>query len=559
MMRDILTEAVQRALQQVGGVSVSFQVEHPDDLSRGDYTANAALIAAKQLGKSSKQLADELVTVLKGMSLPQVIDVSVAGPGFINFTLEPDFFRKSVIDVVKKGELLGRNDDLKGQKIVVEYSQPNPFKPFHIGHLMSTTVGESISRLVEFSGAQVVRANYQGDIGPHVAKCIWGLEQEGLSASSIADLGRAYVVGAAAYEDSPEAKAAIDALNKKLYAQDPAYQAVYQEGRKVSLEHFADLYRVLGTTFDTYYFESEVATQGMAIVREGLQRGIFEESEGAVVYRGEKHGLHTRVFITKQGTPTYEAKELGLMQKKMKDVAYDRNITTVAVEQDGYFKVVEKAIDELVPEFKGRYTHVTFGMMQLASGKMSSRKGNVITGESLIEEMREKALEKMGERDLGSERSRIADQVAVAAIKYSIVKQGTGKNIIFNPDSSLSFDGDSGPYLQYAHTRAQSVLRRAESEGVVGSAGALPEVTPLERMLYRFPEVVTRAAREYEPHHVTTFLTQIAGMFNAWYAAGKIVDSSDATSAYKVLLTQSFAQTMERGLWLLGIEAPEHM
>lgn len=558
-MRDALMEAVQKALTQVAGVSVDFQLEHPDDLSHGDYAVNVALVAAKQVGKSPKMLAEELVSVLVGMDIPHVAQVVVAGPGFINFTLVPDFFTTGVASITKQGRSWGSNDHLKDQKIVVEYSQPNPFKPFHIGHLMSTTVGESISRLVEYSGAHVVRANYQGDIGPHVAKCIWGLQKEGLSASSVEALGKAYVVGAAAYEDSAEAKAEIDALNKKLYAKDPAYDAVYQEGRKVSLEHFADLYRVLGTTFDKYYFESEVADAGVAVVKEGLSKGIFEESEGAVVYRGEKHGLHTRVFITKHNTPTYEAKELGLMQRKMEDVAYDRNITTVAVEQDGYFKVVEKAIDELMPEYQGRYTHVTFGMMQLTSGKMSSRTGNVITGESLIAEMRAKALEKMGERDLGSDRSQIADQVAVAAIKYSIVKQGTGKNIIFNPESSLSFDGDSGPYLQYAHTRAQSILRKAETEGVRADSGALITVTELERMLYRFPEVVERAAKEYEPHYITTYLTQIAGIFNTWYAAEKIVDVTDSASPYKVLITESFAWTMERGLWLLGIDAPQRM
>jgi arginyl-tRNA synthetase len=372
-------------------------------------------------------------------------------------------------------------------------------------------------------------------------------------------LGKAYVVGYAAYEDNPAAKEEIDAINKKLYAKDPAYAVVYQDGRRVSLEHFADLYRVLGTSFNKYYFESDVADAGIAMVHEGLQKGIFEESEGAIVYRAEKHGLHTRVFITKQGTPTYEAKELGLMTHKRQDVAYDLNITTVAVEQDSYFKVVEKAMDDLIPEIAGRYTHVAFGMMQLTSGKMSSRKGNVITGESLLAEMRTRAFEKMGDRDLGERKAHIADQVAVAAIKYSILKQGLGKNIIFNPESSLSFDGDSGPYLQYAHTRALSVLRRARAEGVQGGSGTSLSVSPLEKVLYRFPEVVLRAQREYEPHHVTTYLTQLAGTFNAWYANEKIVDPQDPESPYRIMLTECFANTMHRGLWLLGIEAPESM
>lgn len=558
-MHEALRKAVEEALKRVAGIAVPFQIEHPEDLSHGDYAVNVALVAARQAGQSPKQLAEALVAELLNMNLSDVESIAVAGPGFINFTLKADFFKNSISHIAAVGDEWGRSAALQGKKVIVEYSQPNPFKPFHIGHLMSTTIGESISRLVEFSGADIFRANYQGDIGPHVAKCIWGLEREGLHASSVEDLGKAYVAGYAAYEDDPVAKSEIDAINKKLYVKDPAYDAVYQEGRKVSLEHFADLYRILGTTFNKYYFESEVAGVGIAIVKEGIEKGIFEESEGAIVYRGEKHGLHTRVFITKQGTPTYEAKELGLMNSKRNDFAYDRNITTVAVEQDSYFKVVEKAMDDLWPDIAGRYTHVTFGMMQLTSGKMSSRKGNVITGESLLQEMREKAFEKMGDRDLGDAKARIADQVAVAAIKYSILKQGTGKNIIFNPESSLSFDGDSGPYLQYAHTRAQSVLRKARAEGVYAGKSTVSTVSLLERVLYRFPEVVLRAEREHEPHHVTTYLTQLAGDFNAWYAGEKIVDPTDPESPYRVLITECFAQTMRRGLWLLGIEAPTSM
>jgi arginyl-tRNA synthetase len=269
--------------------------------------------------------------------------------------------------------------------------------------------------------------------------------------------------------------------------------------------------------------------------------------------------LHTRVFRTKLGLAPYEAKELGLAILKYKEFPFDLNITTVAVEQDQYFKVVRAALEELRPQLRGKYTHVTFGMMQLTSGKMSSRKGNVITGESLIEEMRRKAYEKMEGRDLGDVHHKIADQVAVAAIKYSILKQSRGKNIIFDREASLSVEGDSGPYLQYSYVRASSVLKKSTKENaIIYDSTHIPESIPVfERLLPRFPEIVFRAAKEYEPHYVATYLIELASSFNSWYASERIID--DEYEEYKLALTKAFAQTMKNGLWLLGISAPERM
>lgn len=550
--------ALNKALSESGIEGVVPTLEHPGDLSHGDYATNSALVAAKIAKKNPKILADELVSALG--TIDGVAKIEAAGAGFINFSLERNFFSKSVADIAGVGSAWGRNATLKGKKIIVEYAQPNPFKVFHIGHLMSATVGESISRLIEWTSAEVRRMNYQGDIGPHVAKCMWALQKFGGDAGDISVLGASYARGHEAYETDETAKAEIDALNRRLYERDEELMPLYETGKKASLKKFDELYTLLGSHFDDFLFESQVWERGVALVRDGQMKGIFEESEGAIVYRGEQDGLHTRVFITTKGIPTYEAKEIGLVQEKIERFPFDFNITTVASEQDGYFKVIEAALARLWPERAHTYRHVPFGMMQVTTGKMSSRKGNVITGESLIDDMRRKAYEKMGERDVGEDRDAIADAVAVAAIKFTVLKQGTGKNIIFDPEASLSFEGDSGPYLQYAHTRACSVLRKARDERVQPSSAMAPEaLTDLERVLYRFPEVVLRATEEYEPHYITTYLTEIAGLFNSWYAKEKIVDPEDPHSTYRVLLTEAFAHTMKNGLWLLGIKAPDRM
>lgn len=560
MITDRLREVLVQALR-ASGVAASqehVQLEHPADLAHGDYATNVALVFAKTAGISPRELAEGVARYVTEHKPQELESVHVAGPGFINFRLSADYLCGEVAAILTSAASWGRNQAQAGVRLIVEYSQPNPFKPFHIGHLMSTTLGESLSRLIEWSGAEIFRANYQGDVGPHVAKCLWGLQRFGGDPHDVEALGEAYVRGNEAYETDPQAKEEIDALNKRLYEGDPALQEPYAAGRSASLARFEEIYQVLGTKFDAYFFESETGPIGLQMVREGLDRGVFQESQGAVVYHGEKHGLHTRVFVTAKGIQTYEAKELGLVKAKHDRFPFDRNVTTVAVEQDGYFKVLEAALAELWPEMAGKYTHVTHGMMQLISGKMSSRKGNVITGESLLQEMRAKTIQKMQGRDVENDGT-IADAVSVAAIKYAILKQGSGKNIVFDPEKSLSLEGDSGPYVQYAHTRALSVLEKGRAEGVAPDASARPpSVTDIERLLYRFPEVVARAQETYEPHYVASYVTELAAVFNRWYGREKILDGTDA-APYKLALTQAVAITLQNGLWLLGISAPERM
>ena len=558
MIRDTLHASIANAVTKLGYEVPEFSLEHPADLLHGDYASNVALVLGKVAGKSPRDLAQEIVDTLV---VPEDVDkVTLAGPGFINFHLSRMFFRDSIRDILNAGPKWGAHNTLKGKRALIEHTQPNPFKPFHIGHLMSNTIGESISRLYEFSGAEVRRVNYQGDVGLHVAKCLWGLRKMGGDPSNVEDLAQAYVEGNRAYEDQEHARAEIVAFNTMVYEEAAEIQEAYKTGRTVSLEHFEELYRLLDTTFDHYFFESDTYKPGRALVKEGFTKGVFVESDGAVVFPGEAHGLHTRVFLNSQGLPTYEAKELGLVQLKTEKWPFDISITTTAVEQAEYFKVVFKALSLLRPEWSDKLQHIPHGMMTLASGKMSSRKGNVITGESLINDMLALAKEKVADRQLtDEEKDDITKAVAIAGIKYSILKQKAGKNITFEPGASLSFEGDSGPYLQYAYTRAASVLERARTERVAPATELAPrEATDLERILYRFPEVVLRAREEHEPHFVTTYLIEVASTWNTWYASCKILDDSLETP-YKLAIANAVAHTLKNGLHLLGIRAPQKM
>jgi len=555
MIQETITNTIQKALKAVGVSTDDIELEHPTDLSFGDFSCNVAFLLAKKEGKSPMEFAEEIVNNIK--LTEEIEKVEVAGPGFINFYLSGKFFRKEVKNILKEKEKWGSNDSLKGKKIMVEYTDPNPFKPFHIGHLMSNTIGESISRLVQFSGAETKRANYQGDIGLHVAKALWAIGKEGFDARKVNDIGKAYAYGHKKYEEDEDAKLEIIELNKRVTAKDSGLMDTYDIGLNTSLKHFEDIYKILGTTFDYFFFESESLPTGLLMIDRGLEEGIFEESDGAIVFHGEKYGLHTRVFKTQYGTTTYETRELGLPILKQKEFPFDTSIAITAVEQKTYFDVVFKAFSLLNPDFSGALVHIPHGMMQLASGKMSSRKGNVITGESLIDDMKEGALKKMEASGLDNKEA-VSEEVAVSAIKYSVLKQTTGKDIVFDEEQSLSFEGDSGPYLQYTNARILSVLEKAHSEGIKKDISNNYHVTEIERLLPRFPEVIERATREYEPHYVTTYLTDLASAFNSWYGQTKILDGTDEVP-HKLALAHAVSITLQNGLWLLGIKAPERM
>jgi arginyl-tRNA synthetase len=566
-IRKIIEQKLTQVLAGLGIDSAAVSLEHPGELSHGDYATGIALKYAKQAGKNPRELAETIVAGLG--SIEGVAKVDIAGPGFINFTLTPEAISAGLeqarADETKentKENNWGSNQSLAGKTIMVEYTQPNPFKQLHIGHLMSNAIGESITRLLESSGAKILRANYQGDVGPHVAKAMYVLMDRGITEPSIQDIASAYVEGAHLYDSDSQIKVAINELNKKIYDRtDPAVNELYAKGRAVSLARFEELYQILGTKFDFYFFESDTGPIGLEIVRAHPE--VFTQSEGATVFIGEKYGLHTRVFITSVGTPTYETKDLGLARLKADTADFDTSITVTASEQTEYFKVMKQAMSLVMPDIAAKVTHITHGMMRFAEGKMSSRKGNVVTGESLLLELAEAAKARASESRLSAQAGakdpeKLAQQVAVAAIKYQVLKQTAGKDIVFDRERALSLEGDSGPYLQYAYARTHAILERAYVAGIKAKLDPATAPSELMRLLIRFPEIVARAAAEYEPHYLATYLIEIASAYNSWYGQVQILDQGK-DEPHKVAVVQAVSHTLKTGLSLLGIPAPERM
>jgi len=512
-----IEKVVREALESIGVADGEFVVEHPTDLKMGDYSTNAAIKYGHK---------EELVRYIELNKPKEIEKIELAGPGFINFYLSKEFFRKSLGEIIEKGEDFGKSEHTKGFKVMVEHTQPNPFKEFHIGHLMNNTIGEAVSRIIKSNGAEVKTTSYHGDVGMHVAKALWKDN---------------YALGAKAFEEDEQAKAEIQEINRKIYNKsDPEINARYEEGRRKSLEKFEEIYKRLDSNFDFRFFESESGEIGKQIVLDNVGK-VFEESEGATVFKGEKFGLHTRVFLNSDGLPTYEGKEVGLAKIKKGKFPFDQSITITANEQDAFFDVVEVAIGEVFPELKDRLKHLSHGILRFSTGKMSSRTGAIIPAEELIEEVKT--------RVKGDE------QVAIGAIKYMILRQAIGNDIIFNLEKSVSTEGDSGVYLQYAHARANSIIEKGGNGSVKGEMGEAREV---ERLLYRFPEMVERAGREYAPNYITTYLTELAASFNNFYAHEQVIGDSPE-SPYRLAIVESFKNVMKNGLNILGIPAPERM
>jgi len=568
-MENTIKQYLTKKITEAAGVSVEqVELEHPEAEEHGDYSTNVALVL-----KGGRPMAEKIKEAILRQAQDDsvVAKVEVAGPGFINIWLQNEYLVKELERVIIHGQEYGKLLAINGKRVMIEFTDPNPFKEFHIGHLYSNVVGESVCRLMESQGHDVWRVCYQGDVGLHVAKSVWGMQKlqaetpgEEASPSERAKyLGQAYAAGAAAYEEGAGVKAEIDEVNKKIYMGADEVKSLYDMGRRWSLEYFDTIYNRLGTKFKRFYFESEAGQMGVDLVKAHMADGVFEESEGAVVFRGEKHGLHTRVFINSAGLPTYEAKELGLAPTKYKDFAYDLSIILTGNEIDEYFKVLLKALELISPELASKTRHLSHGMVRLPSGKMSSRTGDVITGEWLLNEAADRA-RKISPDTVDPE------VVGKAAVKYALLRSGVGKDIEFDFDESVSFEGNSGPYLQYTHARTQSVLAKANITPELRSSPLKlrgdrevilnDEERSIVRYLYRFPEVVEEAAGRFAPNLVCNFLYELAQRYNTFYNKHSILSAgSEEAKNFRIGLTAAVGQVVKNGLSLLGIEAPERM
>ena len=582
-----MKKLLNRLLKEIklDGVALEgFLIKEPEEAGHGHLSTNAAMVLAPKLKKNPRELAKQILAELEQkQEFNQHFGSSeIAGPGFLNFWLKDS----ALIEFLREFEFKGR--PLKGQKILVEYAQPNPFKALHIGHLRGTIVGETLCRVLELAGAEVVRANYQGDVGLHVAKCFWGLEQNPRAKEELKNLeekvdylAKCYVAGNAAYEEDEKAKEEIHEINKKIYQMDKPENAEFkkqwEEKRKWSLDKFEESYARLGAKFDRLYFESEMAEPGLKRCAEAKAKGILKEDDGCLIFDGEKYDINNRVFVNKLGLPTYEGKELGLAFKEFTDWgALEKVIHVVANEQINFFKVtflVEKLMDEKL--FGDKQHHLSMGFVSLTTGKMSSRSGNVVLAEDILNAavaeimavLNERSGDKAKQQIAREERDEIAEAVGIGAVTYSFLKINTMKDISFDLKESVQLEGRSGPYVMYSYVRAGNILKNAAGDGAVKAKPDFTGITELadeERdlilALTRFPEIIERAATTYQLAPLTEFAYELANAFSSFYNQCPVLNEKDQTrKIFRLQLVKVFQSVQGQLMDVMGMGRVERM
>ena len=641
-----IREELKRVIHDLYGLDFEPELTPSPDNIDADYSTNAPLKLAKALHKSPMQIAEEMDKRLtwagdKSGRRPQSIHeskilgrektrqdplkTSISAPGFLNFTLSDDYLSSSIESFKPDTP----SDKYKDQTIICEFSDPNPFKVLHVGHLYTSIVGDAISRLYEYAGAKVIRANFGGDVGLHVAKTMYALEKKPLEDLTIEDIAKCYIEGTAAYEDDEAAREEITELNKEIYRinaeglasgrvtdlegspqstqrvelregkvqQDPPEESaestqdvnklaeLYWRGRELSYQYFDKFYESIGVKFDKYYPESTVAALGLEKVKDQLGKGVYEYSDGAVIFDGDKYGLHTRVFINKEGVPTYETKDVGLIFTKWEDYHFDRSIVITGNEQLDYMKVVLKSVEQYAPELVERTTHLTHGLVKLPGGvKMSSRKGNFLKAIDVLDMVRDA---------LQSEYDSSDKIISLAATKYAFLKYKMGGDIIFDPHESVKMTGNSGPYLLYSCVHAKKILDKVGSAQVadrfidshrrVTALEGDPKISakqnigegeepagPVEKILAKprperdlmkklleYAAVLDEAVTELAPHKVANYLYELAQTFSRFYESCPVIGCDQ--ESMRLNLVKTYLDTMTHGLSLLGISIPEEM
>jgi len=457
----------------------------------------------------------------------------------------------------------------------LEFSQPNTHKEFHVGHLRNALLGNSLVNLLRLSGHKVIAVNYIGDVGAHVAKCLWAYDKfyqdQELPENKGKFLGQIYTEASKKIEANPEYKKEVDDILQKLEVGDPKafggtskkWLALWKKTRKWSLADFNKIYKILGIKFDHFFYESEVEKPGKKIVEELLKKGIAEKSQGAVIIDLEKYGLKQFLILKSDGSSLYSTKELALAKLKFEKYKIDASIVVVDSRQSFYMQQFFKTMQ--VIGFNKKMIHIPYEFVTLKDGAMASRSGNVVLFGDFYDQVVSRATIETHNRhqDWTTKKiEQVAQQIALSAIKFNMLKVGNNSVITFDIDEALSFDGFSGPYIQYTCSRINSVLKKAKFRSFT-NVDHSKLTTDLEKeillQLASFPEIVSEATKNYDPSQLAKYLFDLARLFSAFYQKYPIISSPKNIKEARLLLADSTAKVLINGLALLGIEALDQM
>ncbi len=545
-------------------------LEVPPDEKLGDY-ALPCFPFAKELKKAPPLIAKELVGKVKRDELIERVDV--AGP-YLNFFLNKEnLISTTITTILNEKEKYGAAAK-KAERVMIEYSQPNTHKAFHVGHLRGTSIGEALARILKHAGYDVVQANYSGDTGMHVAKWLWCYtrfhkgerppkEGKGKWLASL------YVEAVQKLGKEPELQEQVDTINRELEeGKEKRLLALWTQTRQWSIDEFDAIYDDLQAHFDKWWFEREMEARGKAIAQELVKKGIARVSDGATIVDLEQYGLGVWVLLRKDGTVLYSAKDLALAEIKFNEYSIGRSVYVVGKAQALHMQQLFKTLELMEFTQAARCFHLSYEEVRLPDGKMSSRTGQNILYQEIKEEVFSYAEQEVRKRHEDWDKKEVAavtKAVAVCALKFEMVYRDHNKPIVFETERVCDFEGDTGPYLQYTHARCNSILAKLAEQGKrikpqpSFAAIAGEHEFRLAKRLLDFPFVIEKAATVLYPEELAKYVLELAKTFNTFYHECKVLGEPEAVENARALLVHATAIVLERSLTLLALDAPKRM
>ncbi|MFH1390889.1 MAG: arginine--tRNA ligase [Candidatus Diapherotrites archaeon] len=555
-----------KAISKAGIKKPEELLEQPPQREMGDF-ALPCFRLAKEFKKSPVEIASGLENKIK---LPKSFTKAEAKGPYLNFFLNEETFAKNTIEkILKEKDKYGLKEK-QGPKIIIEYCQANPMKAFHIGHIRNICLGESISRIFEANGINVLRVNYGGDVGPHVSKTLYAYQN--LNKKKIPEkieekgawLGELYAQGAKAVKKNPELEQKMRDMVIELSQENKSIAKDWEKLRKMSLDYFDTIYDALNTKFDNIILESEVEKEGIKIAKQLQKEGFAYEDEGALLVDLTKYNLEKFLVLKSDGAALYSTKDMALAKIKKQKLKAEKTYNVVGSEQNFYFQQLIKTLG-LMNKKKNDFCeteHISYELVRLEGGKMASREGNVITYAELFNTIFEKTHKETKSRHKNWNEKKISEnakKIALASIKFGMLAHDKNKVIVFNWEKATSLEGETGPFIQYSYARAKSILKKAKKTKSKSFSLTHEKEKELISILANYESKVKEAKESLSPHKIAYYLIELASAFNSFYHEVRVLDAEKEIIGARVALVESVSQVLKNGLNLLNIQAIEEM
>lgn len=567
--RQLIAEIIAPCVEGLETSEIREMVEVPADSKMGDY-AFPCFKLAKLLRKAPPLIAK---SIAEQIASDEIFEKVESVNAYVNMFISRDAFIDDVVkEVIAKGDAFGSSDIGAGRKVIVEYSSPNIAKPFHIGHIRSTVIGNSIYKIYDFLGYDAFRINHLGDYGTQFGKMIcayrhWGNKEDVIN-EPIKTLLSYYTKFHVEVETHPELDDEAREIFAKLEKGEPEEVALWQWFRDESLKEFTRVYKMLGIEFDSYNGESFYSDKMPRFVEELKAKGLLEESQGAQIVNLEEYGMSPALITKSDGSTLYITRDIAAAVYRKETYDFYKNLYIVASQQNLHFQQWIKILELMGYEWAKDCVHIPFGLVSLEEGTMSTRHGRVVFLEDVLNRAVDETRKIITEKGVATENiDETAKQVGIGAVIFQELSNNRIKDYVFSWDKVLDFNGETGPYVQYTYARAASLMRRADSGALAKAQAGDIDVLyirsdaayELVKLLEAFPAVVLEAADKYEPSVVTRHIVDIAQSFNRFYHDEHIITDNIEEQAAKLALAQAAKNTIKNGLGLLGIQCPERM